>query len=177
MALCQAELQREGKGEALWVKINRPKHMHTAQTRSLGEPGVSCFPLLPTDVSHKFSEILWSCSRQRGLFKCVFWEQANWIAQPYFHLICLVHTCSPTSQPSVVMGSLWSITHHLGDEYVSRAWCNSTHQRGMFEKHTQLLEFSGRSTVAMNICWELCYLLTQQAEVPCTLHTNFSFIQ
>lgn len=156
--------------------------MHTAQTRSLGELGVSCFPLLPTENFRKFMGN-WDQNLQHT-------EGTNSVcilgmAVPFSLPVLPSHLLCAHMQPYLPVRSLQSITQHLSDEYVSRAWSNSTHQRGMFEKHRQLLEFSGRSTVVMNVCKEMCYSLTseypcscyQPAEAPCTLRTNFSFIQ
>lgn len=154
--------------------------MHTAQTRSLGELGVSCFPLLPTEDFRTFMGN-WDQNLQQteGTNPVCILVMVVLFISPLFrsHLPCAhMQPCFNL----LVIRLLWSNTQHLSDEYVSRAWCNSTHQRGVFEKHVHLLEFSGRS-----VCKEMCHFLNseylcscyQHAELPCTLHTNFSFIQ
>lgn len=145
--------------------------MHTAQTWSLGELGVSCFPLLPTEDFRKFMGN-WDQNLQQteGTNSVRILGMVVLLSLPLFpsHLPCahMQHYLSTFCGDQVTL----SLTQHLGDEHVSRAWSNSTHQRGMFEKHVQLLEFSGRSTVVMNICKETCYLLN--SEYPCSCYTS-----
>lgn len=154
------------KGKALWVKINRHKNMHTAQTLTLEEPGISCFPLLPVKDFKKFIGN-WDQNLQQteGTNSMCILEIVVLFCLPfdpvslYFPLFSLAHIHNPTSQPSLVIRSIWSITQHLSNKYVSRAWCNSTHQRGMFEKHMQL---PSKRTVVMNICKETYYLLNSE---------------
>jgi len=83
-------------------------------------------------------------------------------------LLLYTHAHGPIFQRSLEIRSLWSITQDLSDKYVSRASCNSTHQRGMLEKHMQLLEYPSKKTLVMNILKKHVVYSTVNAYIAAT---------